>query len=155
MLLASRAALLSLLIVALSATHAAADWCAPCRRHRRRRRLPPPPLESAHSPPRRRCISRSPPPAHRYLCDTLDPVAQIPQLPCPALPFSRRICDEGIFTVTGGEAEPAVAHAGQDIAFRVHGVLGAYCLMSLQLVCAGLAASESVGSGPQAFSGAA
>ena len=29
--------------------------------------------------------------------------------------------------MTGGEAEPAVAHAGQDIAFRVHGFLGGCC----------------------------
>ena len=43
--------------------------------------------------------------------------------------------------MTGGEAEPAVAHAGQDIAFRVHGVLGGLPLSSYIDPCITLSVS--------------
>ena len=42
----------------------------------------------------------------------------------PPLCHCRHICDEGVLRVTGGEAQPAAAHAGQAIAFRVQGTLG-------------------------------
>lgn len=35
-----------------------------------------------------------------------------------------RICDEGVLTVTGGEAVPAVAQPGNEMSFRIHGSLG-------------------------------
>lgn len=48
-----------------------------------------------------------------------------------------RICDEGVFAVTGGEAEPANAHAGEEIAFTVHGTLGALgCFEAHGVECA-------------------
>lgn len=34
-----------------------------------------------------------------------------------------RTCDSGVFDVEAGEVEPAIAHAGQEVVFRINGTL--------------------------------